>query len=1286
MSVDEIDLEESWKKSRHGAWAGRGFHYQHLVIVVLLLRQWAGKAECGFVIPEGLEDCVVEYSEKEVWIQVKSRKEGEFRAQEIKGIHQGMREKSSSLNMAKQFVHLIVAEKSCSDCSEQSFDNLHEAPADSLIVCSSPVKEALEIIISTLNIDDVIADKIISDIYRYVAEISERNASLSYDLRGRISVSDIENRIVNLLEASDPSVIEEALKRHFIKPIDFKTPLQEPSFYLGVKAQPGHIAQNLIVERPEEYQIVERTLKQKRFLLISGPSGSGKSAFLWSACAKLTREIRWFSININLDVDAVQSVVSFIKSKIAVTSAPIGIAFDEIGSVNKDAFNALYEEISCIPKVYLLGSIREEDKFLIRNSADISFESIALSETLAKSIWEKLKVEGSSPWEHWREPFENSDGLMLEYVHLLTKGERLQKVINQQILQREKEDREDELSIIRSCSVICSQGAEVDIDKLLVQIGLSKQQGRKALQRLIDEHLIFENRPGVLGGAHQLRSLALRNASHDELIYRWRDTYWSSIGAATKETIPFIVRSAFEVPPEDLEYTYTAVGKILEDAESAEGFSAILTGVGQAAISYCVDLFIECLVGHEVPRSLWSFASMFVDPKTNIPEMDQFVEWGNLRQAVLAYRMKDKVDFRLECLNKIERDTAIPQCSNLGETLHLMSCCVPIVGLNGINVTMAPDIELKNDFEIYEVADLLSVAETISLDCAKALHQAFGGNDNLFRWFYEQTPWVTYPEITENDEGKIIARADYHFIFQEEQDDVHAKIVEICETLKAISPTSDVLASEVITPLGHKIDDSLGLSWSKEIPRENLHPKTIVAWNVAFRQMLLAKVSEESLTSYVLVMSDLLVKTEQVFGKYTEKWIRGKPISGTDQIASEINYVLEEVKKHAYASQVQVAEKMLSPGEKRWSDESFSSLISGILGNLLPRLLKAGNGENTKGTAVFASDLVAQSERYRNSEIWRVVDKKPEETLIAISKRLKAVSNILHEMDFDRIACTNAVIRAAKKGGTRKRIFAAERWCLQNSEKRYFSKIKEIKSGLEREGKSVDFYYKEIDQQDSWVWPSKEVAIVFEINDLEKEMYFLDEIYEVAQSVFNGDFPYCFVLSLKGFLLDNFALHPVNNRPFPVENFKGRWGDVIGLPCLSVPIIPLIDKALNACGTLSGIISCRDLDELNVLEETLFDRALETFESAHSKIVKTAEKTNHENELLAADFVAECWEAVRNEFELSKAGAKSSKPFYNDFLQNLLGKEAELPLKAAHLRIILYQAECERLRTDLGLR
>ena len=52
------DAIEAWKNSRSGAWAGRGFHYQHLVSTLILIRQWAGLAPSGSLVPEGFEDCV----------------------------------------------------------------------------------------------------------------------------------------------------------------------------------------------------------------------------------------------------------------------------------------------------------------------------------------------------------------------------------------------------------------------------------------------------------------------------------------------------------------------------------------------------------------------------------------------------------------------------------------------------------------------------------------------------------------------------------------------------------------------------------------------------------------------------------------------------------------------------------------------------------------------------------------------------------------------------------------------------------------------------------------------------------------------------------------------------------------------------------------------------------------------------------------------------------------------------------------------------------------------------
>ena len=64
----EEPVSNEWKETRPGAWAGRGFHYQHLFSTLILVRQWAGLAPTGHLVPEGLEDCVVELSDRNVWI------------------------------------------------------------------------------------------------------------------------------------------------------------------------------------------------------------------------------------------------------------------------------------------------------------------------------------------------------------------------------------------------------------------------------------------------------------------------------------------------------------------------------------------------------------------------------------------------------------------------------------------------------------------------------------------------------------------------------------------------------------------------------------------------------------------------------------------------------------------------------------------------------------------------------------------------------------------------------------------------------------------------------------------------------------------------------------------------------------------------------------------------------------------------------------------------------------------------------------------------------------------
>ena len=137
---------------------------------------------------------------------------------------------------------------------------------------------------------------------------------------------------------------------------------------------------------------------------------------------------------------------------------------------------------------------------------------------------------------------------MLEYVHLLTEGKRLTAVIGEQIRRREQENRHDELAIIRSAAVLSAYGGEVVASRLFESLRLPPDDAQGALKRLIDEHLVREDSPGILGGLHRLRSQALVRSSHDESVFLSEETLWASLHATTSETLPRVVQSILARP------------------------------------------------------------------------------------------------------------------------------------------------------------------------------------------------------------------------------------------------------------------------------------------------------------------------------------------------------------------------------------------------------------------------------------------------------------------------------------------------------------------------------------------------------------------------------------------------------------------------------------------------------------------------------------------------------------------------------------------------------------------
>lgn len=1276
MSDEESRHLEAWAKSRSGAWSGRGFTYQHLFTALILVRQWAGLAPNGYVVPEGLEDCVVERSGSTTWIQIKSRRNGRFSKSEVQSVFAGVSSKASTVERGERTNGVVALEQPCSGLKALEVEDLFDATDGTPIVCTSPAREILKLLTTRLRVAEIIAQGILSDLYFFVATCSAENAHLAFDQRRRISTTDVEKRIFERLEAEDPSAIESALRTLALQPVDLETPVREPGFYTGVKAKPGHLAAGLIVSRPEETRDIADRLMTRRQVLVSGQSGAGKSALLWLVARRLAVELRWFQVSGTATLGEAESIVRFVRARRPSEHSPLGLIFDELTSSNCDLWNVLARELRGMSSLFLIGAVRQENRPLVACESDTEFVPVHLSEELADNVWRELQQRQQTTWTHWREPFEQSGGLLLEYVHILTEGDRMAAVIDEQIRERERGGRTDELAIIRCTAALCSLGGEVDSHQLLAALGLDEQRCKTALRRLIDEHIVRESRPGVLGGLHSLRSEALLTASHDEIVHLRMDSLWASLAAATTETLPRIVHTLVANSADPGRTVLPQLARALGATRDVDVWSAILTGLGLVTVERAVAFLIAELERESVPRAMWHFASMFADRGLDLPTFLEADGARGLRVALDAYRNAPHVDLRRKCIEMLPDDSRAPVCESLTQANRLLSSLIGLAGGGPIRANLTLDFDDAGECDIDELTALLSTAYEVEEAVAIEIVSALGGERTLLDWFYRQTPWSTQPTIDSDGEHGRTVRSDWFLPAEQYQPDPHDTVCEICTKLLALSPTSDAAASDAVDPGGQRIQVGGYALWSKNIPRGNMHARTRVAWNVAFRQITLAKSTLDSATVYAQKMTRLVKRTEVAFRAFTERWIVGKGVG--DRLAKEIERVCSEVGAIAYAGPSSPAASMTVPESSDISDDTLGALLTGVLGNLVSRIRKLSDEQGPKGLASFGCNLAEQARTHRASDIWRMTASPPTRELEKLADRLQNVGFILHEIcDGDSSRTSREIRKATKRSGLDKRVQVASRRCLALANRRFSERQRRLEKELKAQGCRARCCTRPLDESDSFRWPPREVAILIEVSDLVDELDNVEKCIEVGTQVLKEDWDFRVVPVMDGVVVVAMAFGSWSSGMYRDAEFASRWQSHIDRPFMKSSAVDDFDAAIAACTALSSIVHCRGVEDLRPSEEEALGSAIEAFRIKHQNLVSLARQTEHAGFTGALELLEELWDEVASEFDAAIAGGAVDTPFWLNSRSVTSVESSELLRQIAWARSRLCEAACE---------
>jgi hypothetical protein len=340
----------------------------------------------------------------------------------------------------------------------------------------------------------------------------QREASLT--TAGTRTLTDLDLIATRVLQEIDVPSLQEAVAAGVCEPADFVTPpsVDLADFFYGIDVIPGHIAAGFDVVRPEETASILKGLSDRRDVVVAGPSGSGKSALLWRSARLVELGVRILRVYRVADADDVELLVRHVRRQQPSEDMRILVVADDLGRGRMAAWPEARRRIAEIPGVLLLGGVRRED-LTPEISASAVIVDPTLTESAARQIYSALEAAGVQTAMAREEAVGRADGLLMEFVALATKGQRLSEVLSAQVHglgTPETRLRREALRLVCAAHLL---GFSVPADALPQALGVDPSSAGEAMSRLAGEHLVVAE--GCWWrGLHDLRTEVLFDLLH----------------------------------------------------------------------------------------------------------------------------------------------------------------------------------------------------------------------------------------------------------------------------------------------------------------------------------------------------------------------------------------------------------------------------------------------------------------------------------------------------------------------------------------------------------------------------------------------------------------------------------------------------------------------------------------------------------------------------------------------------------------------------------------------------
>ncbi len=1090
---------EAWADSRAGARAGRGFHFQDAVGAWLASRLASGDLAIDSLTPEGFDDLQLDTADP-VYVQVKSRQGrlGSFRAGEAaRHIVDAWARHSQRFGASGRIVVVLehgiagwesVAEEHCQEillaCLVSEVDGLADSLASRLETISG-VSAGLDDLIQRTSILPCTWNGIEAEmacnlsqvvqlpqaglsivgraLLSIVADASDANAEADFDNRVSLDRTGVINEVNSVADLIDTESIEKALAEGVCSVIDWEPAQVGDAYYEGLSTQPGHVSADLVVARPDLVTQVMASLDTGQAVLLVGPSGVGKSAALWTLPQALPG-VLWFRVHRLSDAD-ISLVMKLLRAHSPSAKSPVGLLVDGAGRDDLNGWSRLQQAIATIPGVLLAGTARNEDLFPMGSLEGCVLVEVELDEAAAEMIHTGLYRRGSTTIPHWKEAFEESQGLTLEFTHMLTQGTRLQDVIRDQVNSRIREDRSLEFDILALAAVADRWSASLSVGKLEAALGVGKLELRAALARLESEHLLVEH-DGVISGIHQVRSKGIVDAVHAIPPPMLKETALTVLDMLSGQVLSRFICELLRDQPE-LEAPIVQELKAQVCGNTGRLIEC-LRGLDILDFYRLALTWTEVTDRHEVPASQVPLVLHFAIAGIELPESFPV----ELRIAAEEIASLPEPTSTLDVLirevgmAKIGEDLAeastVESCLSLLRALSPTTLdCEPLLAALQPNT---PLVSILKGCSVGELGECISSARDISPNLARAFVEAVGGTDDIIWRLRDSNPWIQRLDIDTLD-GELVGVARFLHISDHHQGDPQERSDSIGRQLLRTLPDIGRVDVMGVIPNGRSLTiNGVDHGISKLLRQYDYRPDAIERNQDKIR--LVHTLFRTSETERLTLAARLLAEVAELVRDYGNMFVR------SPKRIAQVNEMLDR------CASLSEKGRLLPPQPRRFTPspsdgkltengalpellDCLSALVTSICGNVLPRLVR--DEEHRSLSAFINETILGKIMPSAKRQPWRLLGSEDYPiALDDISKGLSELDLIIRELIED-LSSYQILLNATRRVSARSALTRASQLAQQRTQRRLKSRRKVVEKELQSTEWIIEIFWFEGD-------------------------------------------------------------------------------------------------------------------------------------------------------------------------------------------------------------------------------